>query len=196
MCTFGVLGLSYQISTRRPPERGRKRAKMGAGDGKKKRENLGPPAFGPPPFEPTMRCPTPSGPLGLQHFLGLGPRPFEPHSSGLHPSAPPSLRAEALRGLHFFWVWAPAFLIFIMLLICFFLCIFKLFLFLFFFKKKRRGGGLANPKPKLVSSLGRELLPPKLVSSLEREQPPPSKPQTSLGFGEGVTTSPNPNPPP
>ena len=103
-----------------------------------------------------------------------------PTPSGPHPSG------GGHRGLHFFWVWPPTFLIFIMLLICSFVH-FQLFLFLvifdFFFLKislffvvfffynfffifrffkleRRRGGG----KP---------------------------KPQTSFQFGEGVTTSPN-----
>ena len=39
----------HQISTRRPPERERKRAKMGAGEGQKKREILGPSPSGPHP---------------------------------------------------------------------------------------------------------------------------------------------------
>ena len=96
------------------------------------------------------------------------PHPSSPHPSG---GGPP--------GLHFFWVWAPTFLIFIMLLSCSFSVRFSLFLFLvifsnvhcfvfvgikknlfeffkhfFILKFGRRG---ANPK--LVSSLG-GLLPP------------------------------------
>ena len=75
-------GASNTTKIPREDPRERERAKMGAGEGKK-REILGPP-------------------------------PSSPHAAGPHPSGggPP--------GLHFFAVWAPAFLIFIMLLICFF----------------------------------------------------------------------------
>ena len=60
--------------------------------------------------------------------------------------------------------------------------------FLFFFKFGR-GGGEANPNPKLVSSLGKEVAtfsPP----------PPTPKPQTSFGFvGEGGNYPLSPPPP-
>ena len=73
-------------------ERETKRAKMRAGEGKK-REILGPPPFGPPLFgpqplwAPTLRAPT---------LSGLGPHPTGPHSSNPHPS-----------NLHFLGPWDP-----------------------------------------------------------------------------------------
>ena len=88
----------------------------------KKREILDPPPSGPHPSSPTLPPPFRPQPLGPLLFLGLGPtplgpRPFGPLSSGLHPSAPlPS--SGGPPGLHFFWVWAPTFLIFNMLLVC------------------------------------------------------------------------------
>ena len=87
----------------------------------------------PPSGPPTLPTPT----LGALTFsrsgpTPLGPRPFGPHSSRLNPSALlPS--SGGPPGLHFFWVWAPTFLIFIMLLICSFFVHFKLFLLLVIF---------------------------------------------------------------
>ena len=92
----------HQNSTRRPPEREREKERKWGREREKKREILGnPPPSGPHPSSPHAAGPDPSG----------------PHSSSLHPSAPlPS--SGGPPGLHFFWVWAPTFLIFIMLLIC------------------------------------------------------------------------------
>ena len=101
----------HQISTRRPPERERKGGKMGAEEGKKSAKFWA--AFGPPPFEPPRCGARPT--LGALTFSRSGP----------HPSAfllappfglPPFERRPS--ALHFFWVGAPTFLIFIMLLIC------------------------------------------------------------------------------
>ena len=138
MCTFGVLGLSCEtpaaskaakmgakregtIPREDPQIEREKERKWERERGKKKARNFGPPAFGPSPFEPprcgarsfglpTLRTPTLRA--GLPTL-----RATIPPGSTLRP--PSSLRAEA-SGLHFFFVGAPTFLIFIMLLICFF----------------------------------------------------------------------------
>ena len=116
---------------------------------------------------------------------------------GPHPSSggPP--------GLHFFWVWAPTFLIFIILLISFFFCrIFNCFYFLsfldfcfenltvFLFKKnsffrvgEERGRG-ANKNPKLVSSLGGGNYHPPRTSN-----PPPLKPVSAAAWFRVSTSS-------
>ena len=95
---------------------------MGAGE-KKKARNFGPPAYGPPPFEPP-RCGL--QPLGQSLFLRLAP-PFWA-----------TLPAEALQAPHFFWVWAPTFLIksqnSTVLLLCMFNCFYFLSFFDFFFE--------------------------------------------------------------
>ena len=69
----------HQNSTRRPPEREEKNEFCG-GTGRKKREILGTPPFGPPPFgahffwvAPTLRTPT-----LRTHFLGPWPHPSPP----------------------------------------------------------------------------------------------------------------------
>ena len=88
-CTFK--GPSASNTTKFPREnhqRERKRAKMGAGEKKKKREILGPHpssphAAVPDPSGPTLRTPT----LGALTFSRSGP----------HPSGPPTLRAPFLR---------------------------------------------------------------------------------------------------
>ena len=79
------------------------------------------------PFHILQRCPVGTGspPGHKREILGLppfGPPPFRPPPFGRRPSGPP-----------LFWVWAPTFLIFKMLLICSFFVHFELFLFLVFF---------------------------------------------------------------
>ena len=202
----------HQNSTRRPPET-KKKSENWSGRGQKKREILALRLRAPTLRAPTLRGPTLRAPtLGALTFSRSGP----------HPSGPPTLRApvplgSALRppppferrpsgpplflGLgpnvpHFYHV-AHLFF-FCAFFNCFlFLVIFlkiSLFFFLFFFFSKKKtfflhfsffqvgeeGGREANPNPKLVSCLGGRV----------------ATPQTSLRFGEEVTTSPNPNPPP
>ena len=159
---------------------------MGAGE--KKREILDPPPFAPPSE------PHPSGPPTLP----------APHSFGLH-SCGPDTSCGGPPGPHFFWVWAPTFLIlsyysfFTFLIVsfsCHFFFFFEIFTFLsiffdffHFFKLWRRGG--SKPKPQTSYS------PP---SPLPPHHPP--KPQTSWRFGEGgglllpqTQTPPPPSPP-
>ena len=161
---------------------------MGAGKGKKAR-NFGPPALGPPPFgpppfgappfgaphfgPPTLGAPT----LGALTFSCFRPHPSGPHPSGHHPCGPrpfgfhpsaPLPSSGGPRGLHFFWVWAPAFLILIMLLICFF-CAFIIvsischffenfaFFSIFFYISHFSSWG---PKPQTSFQFGRGVLPP------------------------------------
>ena len=166
----------------------------GGGKGKKKREILGSPPFRGPTF--SRSWPHPSGPPTLRAPFLRAP-PFGP-------PLPSSGGPQGLHCLHFFWVWAPTFLIFIMLLICFF-CVFlpvsiscfflgeisrffftqKLFFcFIFFLKKKifsSWGGVVEVSKPKTQTSFqfggGGSYYSPKLVSSLGRGVTPP--PQTS-----------------
>ena len=125
---------------------------MEAGEGKKAL-NFGPP-FGPHPSSPHA----------------VGPDPSGPHSSGLHPSAPPPFERRPsgpllLLGLgpyvpHFYHV-AHFFLCFLIVSIsCHFFENFTVFFLIFcfffsFFQVGEEGWRLANPKPKLVSCLGK-----------------------------------------
>ena len=80
-CTFQGPGASNTTKIpRKDPQENERRKKTVAGEGKKKREILGPPPFGAPPFGPTLRGP------GAPLFLGLG---F--HPSGLPPFGGPTL---------------------------------------------------------------------------------------------------------
>ena len=91
-------GKKTREDARRERKKEEKRMNMGAREGKKKREILGPPPFGPPTLRaPSLRAPSLRLPtlLAPTFFLGLGPHRFEsppfrvptlgPHPSGPHP---------------------------------------------------------------------------------------------------------------
>ena len=157
-----VVGSSGGLSCETPRER-RKKENCG-GRGKNKSEMLRPPPSGPHPSSDHAAAP---------HISG-------PHSSGPHPSGPPPFGWRP-SGPHFFFVWAPTFLIFYHVAHLFFFCAFlivsischflffpEIFIdfvgiqkrtffnffyifFIFFIFFSWEGG---QPKPKLVSSLG------------------------------------------
>ena len=85
---------------REDTQRETKRARMGAGE-EKKREILGPPQIGAPPFGAPPRAP----PFGAHPS---GPHPSGPHPSGHQTSGPHPSELHP-SGPDFFWVWAPHF---------------------------------------------------------------------------------------
>ena len=143
---------------------------MGGGRGEKKARNVGLPLLQAPPFGPPPFGRRPSGP---PLFLGLGP--YVPHFYHVAHFFCAFLIVSISRHFDFFFFLKIS--LFLFLLVFFFL---KKRTFLFFlhfsFCSSWGGGGWANPNPKLVSSLGRRLLPPKLVSSLGRGGVTPSPP--------------------
>ena len=90
-CTFERPGASNTTKIpREDPQRGKKRTNFVAGEGKKKREILGPHRSGPHPSGPHPSGPHPSGP----HFFWV----WAPTLRA------PTLRGPTLRAPPFFWV--------------------------------------------------------------------------------------------
>ena len=155
----------------------------------------------PPPLEPT-RC-------GARPF---GPPPFGPQPLGAPLCSPdpsgstlPLPSSGGPPGLHFFWVWAPTFLIFIMLLIVF--CV-HLIVSISFKIFSSWGGGVEVSKPKTQTSFqfgegggyypsSSPTSPKKILvwgESNPHPPPPPLTPNEFEVWGErrGGTTPPNP----
>ena len=160
-CTFERPGASNTTKIPRKDTQERKRAKMEAGEGKKKARKFWAFRLRAPPFEPPRCGPDPSGPHSSDPnpwaltFSGSGPPTLRaPHSSGLHLSP-----SDFYHVGHLFFF--CAFLI--VSISCHFwfffffenFTVFLLFLHFSFFQVGVEGGGGANPNPKLVSSLGR-----------------------------------------
>ena len=135
-CTFKGPGASNTTKfPREDPQRERKRAKMGAGEGKKSAKFWALRLRAPTLRAPTLRCPTLRAPtlrtptLGALTFSRSGPPTLRAPFLRAPPFGPPSLRAEALRASTFSGFGPLRSSFFIMLLICFFLCLFNCFFF-------------------------------------------------------------------